>query len=113
MENNRLLTMMAGMMDIENPTSDEQREIVAYMKAHSLKPVSPSLLPAPESKSAILFKETCSQCHALPDPTLHTAQEWTAVVERMRGNMQAMDRRVITDQEKADIVAYLNEHARK
>ncbi len=107
------MSMMSGMMGVENPSSEEQLLIISYLKTHSLKSVSPDMLPSPGSKGAILFKETCSQCHALPDPSLHTAQEWTAVVERMRGNMQAMGRRVITDQEKAEIAAYLSKHARK
>ncbi len=107
------MSMMSGMMDIENPSSEEQLLIVAYLKDHSLKSVAPDMLPFPESKGAILFKETCTQCHALPDPTLHTAQDWGAVVERMRGNMQAMGKRVITDQEKTEIGAYLSNHARK
>jgi len=64
------------------------------------------------SEGAILFKETCSQCHALPDPSLHMAQERSAVVERMRGNMKAIGGRVITDQEKRETVAYLTINAR-
>lgn len=107
------MSMMSGMMGIENPSSEEQLLIVSYLKAHSLKSISPGMLPSPESKGAIMFKETCSQCHALPDPLLYTAQEWGAVVERMRGNMQAMGKRVITEQEKTEIVAYLSSHARK
>lgn len=107
------MSMMSGMMSIENPSSEEQLLIISYLKAHSLKSVSPGMLPSPESKGAILFKETCSQCHAFPDPSLHTAQEWGEVVERMRGNLQAMGRRVITDQEKGEIVAYLSNHTRK
>ncbi|MCL5024520.1 MAG: cytochrome c [Nitrospirae bacterium] len=107
------MSMMSGMMGIENPSFEEQHLIISYLKAHSLKSVSPGTLPSPESKGAILFKETCSQCHALPDPAIHTAQEWNAVVERMRGHMQAMGRRVITDQERTEIVAYLSNNARK
>lgn len=107
------MAMMSGMMGIETPSSEEQLLIISYLKAHSLKSVSPHMLPSPESKGAILFKETCSQCHALPDPKLHTAQEWSTVVERMQGNMQAMDRRLITDQERTEIVSYLSNYARK
>ena len=113
---NRMFTrmsMMSGRMDIENPSSEEQLLIISYLKAYSLKSIPPGMLPSPESKGAILFKETCSQCHALPDPSLHTAQEWSAVVERMRFNMQAMGKRVIPGQEKKKIVDYLMSHAQK
>lgn len=71
------------------------------------------MLPFPESKGAILFKETCSQCHALSDPALHTAQEWRAVVERMRGDMRTMGREIVTEEEKKEIVSYLSDLARK
>jgi cytochrome c5 len=107
------MRMMSGMMGIENPSPEERQIIVAYLMAHSLKSVSPEILPEPESKGAVLFKQVCSQCHSLPDPKLHTSAEWPKVVERMRSNMQAMGRRVITEAEENGIIAYLRAHARK
>jgi cytochrome c5 len=107
------MSMMSGMMDIENPSLEERQAIVAYLKANVLKSISPSGLPAPESKGALLFKDTCSQCHSIPDPKLHTAQEWPKVVERMTSNMQAMGRRVITEDEKKEILSYLTAYSRK
>lgn len=107
------MSMMSGMMGIENPSSEEQLIIISYLKANSLKSVSPGMLPSPASKGAVLFKEACSRCHALPDPSIHTPQEWRAVVQRMRGNMQAMGKRVITNEEMTEIVAYLSNHAPK
>ena len=106
-------SMMSGMMGIESPTQAEREEILTYLKAHSMKSIAPGALPSPESRGAILFKNTCSRCHALPDPSMHTALEWGAVVERMRGNMKAMHKRVITDRESAEITAYLSNHGRK
>lgn len=108
--NNRMfarMSMMSGMMGIENPSPEEQGMIVAYLKSNAIKSISPSALPSPESPAAILFRDTCSQCHALPDPSLHTPSEWPAVVERMRQNMEAMGKRVISDEEKREIVGYL------
>ncbi len=109
------MSMMSGMgmMGIEKPSSGEQQSILAYLKTYSMKSISPGSLPSPDSQGAILFKDICSQCHSLPDPSLHTAQEWSAVVKRMRANMQAMGRRVITDQEGTEIIAYLSNYARK
>lgn len=37
----------------------------------------------PLSDGGRLFERTCSQCHALPDPQLHSADQWPAVVARM------------------------------
>lgn len=107
------MSMMSGMMGIENPSQEEQRGILAYLKAHSMKSITSSALPSPESPGARLFESTCSQCHALPDPNLHTADEWPEVVERMRANMQSMNRRVITENEKKEIVGYLMNYAKK
>lgn len=107
------MSMMSGMMDIENPSSGEQQLIVTYLKAHAMNSISPDELPSPQSHGAILYKETCSQCHGLPDPKIHTGQEWAGVVERMRTNMQLMGKRMITADEKNVIVDYLMKHAKK
>ena len=101
-----------GMMWMKAPSAEEQEIIVSYLKSNSLKPVAPGSLPSPESSGAIAFKGVCSQCHALPDPKLHNAQEWPGVVERMRVNMQIMGKPVITEAEKEKIVSYLSQYAK-
>lgn len=108
-----MMSGMMGMMNVENPSPEERQTIVAYLQVHSMKTISPSTLPAPESKGAALFRDACSQCHSLPDPQLHTAVEWPKVVERMRGNMVTMKKRVITEQDGKTIEEYLMSHARK
>lgn len=40
-------------------------------------------LPQAESQGAALLKTYCNQCHELPGPGRHTADEWPAVFERM------------------------------
>ncbi|MBI5634553.1 MAG: hypothetical protein HZA15_13870 [Nitrospirae bacterium] len=107
------MSIMSNMMGIENPSSEEQLLMISYLKAHALKSVSPGMLPSPESKGAILFKEICSQCHALPDPELHSAGEWPKVIERMMSNMQSMGRRTSTEDERNVITNYLSAHAKR
>jgi hypothetical protein len=102
-----------GMMGVENPSEDGKKFIAAYLRDHSLRFVSPNMLPLPESKGAVLFKTICSQCHALPDPSSHMAQDWPAVIKRMRGNMQSMGKRPIDEKEEIEILKYLTEHARQ
>jgi mono/diheme cytochrome c family protein len=102
-----------GMMSVEIPSPEEEQAIVAYLKAHSLKSISPGTLPSPESQGATLFRERCSQCHSLPDPKLHTPTEWPAIVEKMRAYMQSMDRKGVTGNEEKEIVSYLQSHSRK
>ncbi len=101
------------MISTEMPSSEEQRLIIAYLEAHSLKSLSPGNLPSPESEGAKLFRDRCSQCHSLPDPALHTAAEWQGIVDKMRAYMQAMDKKVITRDEEKEIAGYLQLHARK
>jgi cytochrome c5 len=115
---NRRMARMAGtrgigMMIIEIPSAAEQQSIVTYLKANSLRSISPGILPSPESHGATLFKDRCSQCHSLPDPKVHTSAEWAGIVEKMQAYMQSMDKRVITGDEEKEIADYLQKHARK
>ncbi len=86
--------MMNGMMNIKAPSAKEEKIIISYLKEHSLKSIQPAALPSPRGKGAILFAATCAQCHALPDPRQHPAQQWPQVVARMRKNMVVMGKTV-------------------
>lgn len=103
--------MMAGMrgmmMQVTAPTSQEEESLMQYLKTHALQALVSGTAPAPGAVGAVPFQQTCSQCHALPNPKQHVASEWLAVVERMQRNMSAMGRRPMTDQEAKDILAYL------
>lgn len=52
------------------------------------KGLSPEGLPEPDSRGATTLVLYCVQCHDLPSPTMHTAQEWESVVNRMEKEMQ-------------------------
>jgi len=52
--------------------------------------------------------EYCAACHALPQPTLHSADEWPLVLRRMEGYMQAQGRRVPSSEDERKILAYLD-----
>lgn len=41
-----------------------------------------------DSRAGQRFAQTCSQCHPLPDPRQHTAQQWPGVVARMEQHMR-------------------------
>ncbi len=103
---------MMGMMNIKAPSAKEQEVIVAYLKEHSLKSIQPNALPLSHTKGAVLFAATCAQCHALPDPDQHTAQEWPHVVARMRKNMAAMGKAVPDEATLRTIAEFLQEAAR-
>lgn len=40
-------------------------------------------LPEPESHGAALMQTFCEQCHWMPSPAMHAAQEWPLLVRRM------------------------------
>lgn len=96
-----------GMMRVEVPTEKEKDLLLDYLKAHAMDGLPPGAVPSPGSPGAALFQQTCAQCHALPDPKQHSPSEWPDVVERMRSNMEAMGKRVITEDEMKEILAYL------
>lgn len=83
-----------------------------HMRGGPSTSVDADTLPEKESAGAQTFVAFCQQCHALPDPKQHTAREWPSVVERMRGNMRSMGRKVADDREAQRIVEYLQRHAR-
>jgi hypothetical protein len=71
-------------------------------------------LPDPDSAGAKLVANYCTQCHAAPDPTLHTAQEWTNTVNRMHLRTEGRGTVVKTpsEDEWKTILAYMKQHAR-
>jgi cytochrome c2 len=87
----------------------------------------PTLLPDHDSKGAQLLQTYCAQCHGLPAPGLHTAEEWPAVVARMNNRMQHMGHMGMmggmhhrmhgvsapSSEERDAILAYLSAHAQK
>ena len=80
------LTDRGTMMDREG-----MKTVMQGMMGDVLPPgIDPALLPEPQSQGALLLARYCSQCHNLPGPGTHTADEWPAVVERMNLRMQMM-----------------------
>lgn len=68
---------------------------------------------ATASGSARLFDQTCSRCHALPDPQAHAAAEWPAVVARMQGYMRQAGRAPLSGEQIERLDAFLEQHAAK
>ena len=114
-------TLMADMMaGVKAPSAEETRLLVAYLRKHSQAPLDPKRYPEVNRPSGEAFRLTCNQCHVLPDPRRHTAQEWRAVVTRMQENMEWMNRvvssRPFPGEPKLrleEINAFLEKYARK
>ncbi len=78
---------------------------------------TPENLPEPESRGAKALGLYCVQCHELPIPSMHTAQEWEAILARMRGHMDDRSGGLIvrllrpSEQEEGALAEYLSSHA--
>jgi len=113
--------LMAEMMSgVEAPSPEDERAIVAYHRKHAMRPLDAKKLPAVNGPAAESFRLACGQCHTLPDPQMHSAKEWPAVVERMQKNMEWMNRVVgnkpIPGEPQLrieDINAFLARHAKR
>jgi hypothetical protein len=88
-----MFDMMAG---VRAPSVAENDALVAYLQKHAQKPLDPKKIPEAYTAAGEPFRLACNQCHVLPDPQRHTAEEWRAVVGRMQENMQWMNRVVGT-----------------
>src|SRR5690625_4301876 len=77
---------------------------------------TPENLPEASSRGAELVVHHCGHCHNLPSPKLHTAEQWPAVVARMRAQAaaQMMNRAPLPSPEDETIlIDYLQTHARE
>ena len=57
------------------------------------------------------FRHRCLSCHALPDPRLHAASEWPAIVARMDRNLAAAGLYRLTADEQRKIAGFLMRNA--
>jgi mono/diheme cytochrome c family protein len=127
------------MRQIRAPSNQERIALLDYLKSAALLPTDVAFAPpasgAPpagrkpaagpptpepvdrpeaDQREAVvtLFKGTCSRCHALPNAARHTAQDWPAVVKRMRGHMRRFGTAEISDEQEREIVSYLQSERR-
>lgn len=80
--------------------------------------ITPDLLPDAASAGGQAYGMLCMQCHDLPPPAMHSAEEWGGVLARMRSHIQErhsgmMSRLIVpTERDWATLEAYLGQHAR-
>jgi cytochrome c2 len=84
-----MVDMMAG---VSAPAPEEVRTLVEYLQGNAQAALDPKRYPEVNRPAGEAFRVACSQCHVLPDPGRHTAQEWPRVVARMQENMAWMNR---------------------
>lgn len=104
---------MMGMGRMEAPTSSEARTLLRYLQEFAMREARSDELNAGNETDLRVFRVACSQCHVLPSPSLHSLQEWPAVVARMEGNIQLMNKRGITMEGRDAINRFLKTGAAK
>lgn len=108
---NMRMQMMGGMMGVAAPDPVQLKILLGYLQRHAQKPIDAAAYPDLDTPPGRAFGTTCMQCHALPDPKQHTAQEWPSVVARMRDHMTAMGK-ILPDETTTDeIVDFLQRHS--
>lgn len=89
---------------IRVPEVGERRVLLDYLNEHALQ-VSGGTLPEGMGRDA--FSTVCSRCHALPDPYVHSSEDWAAVFMRMERNMERQNVSQPTREETTGILTYL------
>lgn len=79
--------MQELMQDVSAPGADEVDTLTEYLQRNGQSEMAADH-PALRTEAGRIYALACTQCHALPDPRRHTAREWPAVVQRMRGYMR-------------------------
>lgn len=91
-------------LHIAVPDQGDRNTLLTYLTANALK-VSGDNLPPGRGRAE--FAMICSRCHALPDPRVHSAQDWLAVFLRMERNMERMKVSPPTQAQGQEILSYL------
>lgn len=77
--------------------------------------VAPDSLPERSALGARILQQYCTQCHALPSPSMHGAVDWPAVTRRMWVRIDMMSGglgvRTPSTAERAQLLTYLQSHA--
>ena len=77
-----------GMLSrVAMPSKKDWNDLHEYLAQHGQKPLDISAYDDLDSAEGQAFQVSCSQCHAAPDPSMHTANEWPRIVLRMKYNM--------------------------
>lgn len=98
---------MMGASYLKPLTAAEKTALVGYLERNSFRAVAPGTVPEKGDPAAQAFFQTCSACHAPPDPAAHPPAEWEAVVTRMGRNMEQQGFGPLPPEQKALVLSYL------
>lgn len=98
------MELLPPLHQVKVPAAAERFALLDYLNTNALK-VSGSSLPPGVGREA--FSQVCSRCHALPDPRVHSREDWATVYARMERNMERMKVPPPTREQTTDIIMYL------
>lgn len=87
--------------------------LFALAACGSNTPVVTENYPDMQTREFHVFSQSCSACHAPPQPTAHTAGEWPAVIARMQNKRIQRGLGPIVADEMRLVRDYLMTHAKK
>lgn len=73
----------------------------------------PMTVPEADSDAAQLFEARCTGCHALPHPARNRADEWPGILALMDRRMRERHVQPLDDDERQELLRYLQAHARQ
>lgn len=91
-------------LGVRVPTTQDRFVLLDYLTKNALQVGEVTL---PEGRGRQVFERVCSQCHALPDPRIHSPEDWATVFLRMEGNMERMKVNPPSSDEAGEILSYL------
>jgi cytochrome c5 len=89
----------------------ELETLLSYLRQYGFKTLDVARYPDLDTDIGKAYQALCSQCHALPDPSLHDAEHWRTVVLRMRSNMELLGMPDPGDEAIARAMSFLQVHA--
>lgn len=92
-------------MGAKVPGMGERYVILDYLTAHAMAATDSGALPPGPGRET--FATMCSRCHALPDPRVHSGDDWPIVYSRMERNMDRMGVPRPAGSEPREILEYL------
>ena len=111
--------MQEMMAEVKAPDAGDEAALVRYLQKHAQRELDVKKYPDIHTPAGRIFSIACTQCHVLPDPRRHTANEWPVVVERMQRNMAWANRvtgdpllRTSPELDTAEIIRFLQRNSR-
>ncbi len=94
------------------PSQKDWQTLRGYMTDNAQIPLDRSQYTDLDSPEGQTFQTLCSQCHATPAPSQHTAREWPRIVLRMKAHMRNAGKDVPDAETTQQVVSYLQKHSK-